>query len=714
MKKTLLTLITLLATAMAWAGEYTIDLSAQGFENAQDITTLTIGNVTATLDKGSNRNGPKYYTTGTAVRFYGGNSISFSSAETIVSITFTTTSSNKFNAGTTATVGTLSEDFNTWTGSANEVTITNGGTSGHARISTITISTTTGGDQPYVPTPKPSVNEGTYYSLPLTIELTAAEGCDIYYALGSDDPVKYTQPIELTTLGTYTLTAYAQDAQDNKSETITRTYTLAQAPTYTTLAQLKAACTATSQSEAPVVVLQAREYIVTAAAAGKNYTFISDPQGDAFLLYGSQTALKAGDKFQGSITGQLYIYKGTHELAFTDGLQDITVTGQTELSPTVFSYDDFNYTNDENKLFILKNAQFKSNALSSSQVTVLDDETNEITLRDQFGILGTFNTEDTYDITMVSTMYNEATVFYPTAIENVTNQHQEQSIANTPETAYTVAQAIELTDKGESLTDSVYVKGVVSKLGKFSSSYGQLDIYVKDNAEAEAEFEFYNCLGIGKEKFAAITDINVGDTLIAKGTLTKYNATYEFARGCYLVSRKPIAAAPYEEYIPTGAGTQESPYTAADVLGIYENSQRIEGYQLPTEAVWVKGTILGNVNTSTGATVVPTEEKPAVNSNLSLGDDDAHISVQLSAGEIRAALNIKDNPDNMGKEISVCGTIANYCGIAGLKNLTAYSGIDLSIDTVLSLIRAYVNGENKSIKLSDITTLIEKLAQQQQ
>ena len=714
MKKTLLTLITLLATTLAHAGEYTITFSEQGYANAEDIATVTIGNVTATLDKGTNKNGPKYYTTGTALRLYGGNSISFSSAETIVGITFTVQSSNPFNAGTTASTGTLSEDFNTWTGSANEVTITNGGTSGHARIVSITINTTAGGDQPYVATPRTTLAEGTYYTLPQTVGLTAAEGCTIYYSLNGAPATAYTQPIELTSYGTYTLTAYAQDKDNNKSEEISRTYTLAEAPTYTTLAQLKAACTATSQSEAPTVVLQARDFTVT--AVGKSYTFISDPQGGAFLLYGSQTALKAGDKFQGSITGQLYIYKGTHELAFTDGLQNVTVTGQTELTPAVFSYDDFRYDNDESKLFILKNAKFKDGALTSSQVTVLDNETNEITLRDQFGILGSFNTEDTYNITMVSSKYSEAEVFYPTALENVTNQHQAESIANTPETAYTVARAIELTDAGESLTDSVYVKGIVSKVNTPKTFDGKLNIYVKDSSEAEADFEFYLCQNIGNQPFTTASDINVGDTLIAKGTLKKYNSTYELNSGCYLVSRKAIEVAPYEEYVPTGAGTEESPYTVADIIGIYENSQHIEGYQLPAEAVWATGTILGNVNTSTGATVVPDEEKPAVNSNLSLGnqDDGTHISVQLSAGEIRAALNILDNPGNLGKQVSVCGKIDKYCGIPGLKSLTAYSGIDLSISTVLSLIKSYVNGENKSIKMSDITTLIEKLAQQQQ
>jgi len=716
MKKTLLTLVTLLAATLAtWAGEYTIDLSAQGYDNAQDITTLTIGNVTATLDKGSNsNNGPKYYNTGTALRLYAGNTISFSSAETIVGITFTVQSNYPFNAGTTASAGELSEDFTTWTGSANEVTITNGGTKNHVRIASITINTTTGGEQTYVATPRFSLAEGTYYT-EQTVSITAGEGCTIYYKMAGDaDYATYQQPIVLQEEKTYTIMAYAQDAQGNQSETVLRTYTLAQAATYTTLAQLKAATTATSSSEAPTVTLDATGMTVT-YVAGSN-TYITDGT-DGYLLYGAQTTLQAGDKLQGTVMGKIYLYNGLREMSVSDSFESLTVSSQgNTVSIADYSYDDFSYDRDENKLFIVKNAKFAT-LFTNKNAQLNDSEGNQIDVRDNWNIAtGNVNTEDTYNVTVIPVKYNDNVQYYVAALENVTNQHQAESIANTPETAYTVARAIELTDAGESLTDSVYVKGIVSKVNTPKTFDGKLNIYVKDSSEAEADFEFYLCQNIGNQPFATASDINVGDTLIAKGTLKKYNSTYELNSGCYLVSRKAIEVAPYEEYVPTGAGTEESPYTVADIIGIYENSQHIEGYQLPAEAVWATGTILGNVNTSTGATVVPDEEKPAVNSNLSLGnqDDGTHISVQLSAGEIRAALNILDNPGNLGKQISVCGKIDKYCGIPGLKSLTAYSGIDLSISTVLSLIKSYVNGENKSIKMSDITTLIEKLAQQQQ
>ena len=48
------------------------------------------------------------------------------------------------------------------------------------------------------------------------------------------------------------------------------------------------------------------------------------------------------------------------------------------------------------------------------------------------------------------------------------------------------------------------------------------------------------------------------------------------------------------------------------------------------------------------------------------------IPVQLPAGDIRAALNLQDNPDNLGKEVKLYGYVLKYFSAPGLKNVTAY------------------------------------------
>ena len=115
----------------------TIDFSAQGYENGAEVTEVSENGVTVTFDKGTGANVPKYYSTGTAVRTYGGNTFTVNAdGKTIVSIEITFSSGEGSNAITTD-VPTYAEPL--WTGEAGSVTFTVGGTSGHRRIKAITV-----------------------------------------------------------------------------------------------------------------------------------------------------------------------------------------------------------------------------------------------------------------------------------------------------------------------------------------------------------------------------------------------------------------------------------------------------------------------------------------------------------------------------------------------------------------------------------------------
>ena len=115
----------------------TIDFSEQGYENAQEVASATAGIVTFTFDKGTNGNAPKYYTTGTAIRMYGSNSMTVSAdGKTIISIELGFGSGDGTNAITT-NVPAYEEPV--WTGEAGSVTFTIGGTTGQRRIKTVTV-----------------------------------------------------------------------------------------------------------------------------------------------------------------------------------------------------------------------------------------------------------------------------------------------------------------------------------------------------------------------------------------------------------------------------------------------------------------------------------------------------------------------------------------------------------------------------------------------
>ena len=108
-----------------------------GYSNGEAVSSVQIGAVNVTFDKGSNNNAPKYYNTGTAIRVYGGNTFTLASDKTITKVVFTFASGEGSNA-ISATPGTFSDK--TWTGEANSVKFTIGGTSGHRRIASIEVT----------------------------------------------------------------------------------------------------------------------------------------------------------------------------------------------------------------------------------------------------------------------------------------------------------------------------------------------------------------------------------------------------------------------------------------------------------------------------------------------------------------------------------------------------------------------------------------------
>lgn len=139
--------VTIIQAKASPAGEttVTVDFSKQEYENAKDLTEapVTINGVTMTFDKGTNGNGPKYYTSGTAVRMYGDNSMTVTvpatraAGMTIKSIVLEFGSGDGSNPITTD-VATYEEG--TWTGEAASVTFTIGGTTGQRRIKGLTVT----------------------------------------------------------------------------------------------------------------------------------------------------------------------------------------------------------------------------------------------------------------------------------------------------------------------------------------------------------------------------------------------------------------------------------------------------------------------------------------------------------------------------------------------------------------------------------------------
>lgn len=111
-------------------------------------------------------------------------------------------------------------------------------------------------------------------------------------------------------------------------------------------------------------------------------------------------------------------------------------------------------------------------------------------------------------------------------------------ITNTAETAYTIAKAKELIDAGEGLSESVYVKGIVSQAStELNATYGSLSYYISDDGKTGNELQVYGGLSFEGKKFTSVDDIKVGDVVVVFGKLKKYNDTYELDLNNILISQ---------------------------------------------------------------------------------------------------------------------------------------------------------------------------------
>lgn len=107
-----------------------------------------------------------------------------------------------------------------------------------------------------------------------------------------------------------------------------------------------------------------------------------------------------------------------------------------------------------------------------------------------------------------------------------------ESIVNTPETAYTVAKAIELITAGKGLDDMVYVVGYIHKIKEVSTQYGNATFFICDDLQnTQNDLTVYRARYLNNEKFTAENQIKVGDKVIMYGKLVDYNGTKEITNG---------------------------------------------------------------------------------------------------------------------------------------------------------------------------------------
>ena len=118
-------------------------------------------------------------------------------------------------------------------------------------------------------------------------------------------------------------------------------------------------------------------------------------------------------------------------------------------------------------------------------------------------------------------------------VATATYNYIDPNAPGTQNNPYTVAQARAAIDANTGVSD-VYAKGVVSAIPTaWNSQYNNITFnFVDENGDVD----FLQAFRCASSSTADASDVQIGDTVVAYGNLTKYNSTYEFGQGCQLIS----------------------------------------------------------------------------------------------------------------------------------------------------------------------------------
>lgn len=420
-------------------------------------------------------------------------------------------------------------------------------------------------------------------------------------------------------------------------------------PTYTSLAEMKEAATGTRVN----VSYEAKDLLVTGVGVRGNNrnVYVSDGQ-EGFLIYGGDSEFKKGDKISGTLTGQLSIYNNAAQIQSPDYTNVSVTSSDNEVVPMVITLAQLAADADYaygNKYVQVQGVKFTADALSSSNITMTDEEGTTVTLRDNFNVLGNviFDQTKTHNVSGYVAYYNKKGQLYACSADDV------QMVTNLkdPEVAFAESKVILLPTDEQTVSNPFTT--VTDGAKTFTSS----------------------------NEAVATVDAEGNVTVTGKGfaTITAETAETE----TYLAGK-----ASYTLYVIEGAGTFEDPYTTADVQ-CYN--------KVIKEKVWVKGTVIGSMQSQV---IYPAGDEKTQASNLVIGTEELPVPVQLSSGsKVREMLNLIDHPENQGVEVWVYGLMEDYFSMPGVKGTSDCSLDGESTLTAIAVVTNQTTGKKEIYSL---------------
>lgn len=423
MKKILLSVLMLVAgmTAANAADAY-ISFPDQGWANQYDLDGQTVNadQVAITFSVGAGQTTPKYFTSGTSVRLYAGNTISFAVPDggtiTKIDMELRDYSYNKADddSGYTASSGTFTADpydayTASWEGSAQNVTITVNNEKNsagkwpqfHIRAITIVYSA---GVETECAAPRFSLEEGTYYTAQQVELTTSTADAKIMYAINGGAEQEYNAPIELSEVGKYTISAYAmKDGLDN-SATAEATYEIAAPIEVGSIDEF------IMNGESDPEAVYKWTFPVTVTAQMSGYLYVKDNNEGAMLIYGNDVpTYEVGDVIPAGIVGEYDNYNGLYEMTYPEASSFGEVTENVEVSYPRMAPGEITDA-DMNKVIYIVNSVYTDNdngktmSDASGSINVYYQSRWEV----ESGVSG-----QEYDLLCAVAVYKDAVQVYP-------------------------------------------------------------------------------------------------------------------------------------------------------------------------------------------------------------------------------------------------------------------------------------------------------------
>ncbi len=398
-------------------------------------------------------------------------------------------------------------------------------------------------------------------------------------------------------------------------------------PVAKTIAELKAMATTTQTS----IVFEFTDLLVT--YVNKSNMYVTDGK-DGILIYG-QNGINAvaGDKMSGQLKADLKLYNGGTQL-MTPDYANVSITSQgneiaaLEMTMAEFAANDGLKTY-EGMMVCFKNVKMLAEKEASTKIPFTDDDVNTMDLYDKFNLIAAddiFELFREYNLTGIVTNYKGAAQLYATAFP-------------------------ELVPSNKQYTEAAFAAAEVAIL---AGEEWKVDNAFTTKSDATVEYASSNEDVATVSATGAVTVKGFGHAVISAKTA----ATENYFPG----------EANFDLYVLQGKGTETEPYTVTDML--YANDRL-------SAPAYVKGVIIGYY-TSKVVEGVPT--RTSYNTNMVIGTLDCPVCVQLPAGEVRDALNLVDNPDNLGKEVLLLGDLVTYNKLPGVKNPTNFQFVEATPD----------------------------------